>query len=81
MTVTLGGCLSFDHIQAERSESGGTLTVWGKDSSKGRKNVACPQNIIPEDHSFRFEPPFGGTFSVTVNRGRLSPLIATVQVQ
>lgn len=81
VTVNLGGCLSFDRIEVQRFASDGSITVWGKDSSLGRKDVMCPQNIILEDHSYRFDPPFAGAFTVTVNRGRLPPLQATVQVQ
>ena len=81
LTVVTGGCLSFDRIAVERSGSAAQVTVWGKDSSKGRRDVACPADIRFEPHNYRFEPPFTGNFEITVNRGRLSPLMATVQVQ
>lgn len=80
LSVVLGGCLSFDRIQVDRYTGGATLTVWGKDASIGRK-VACPAYIKEEPHTVRFDPPFSSAFNVTVNRGRLSPLMATVQVQ
>ena len=81
LVVELGGCLSFDRIQVQRSGAEATLTVLGKDSSIGRKNVACTSDIRYESHIVRFDPPFSGTFDITVNRGRISPLRATVQVQ
>ena len=81
LTVTLGGCLSFDRIETQRSSSDATITVWGKNAAAGRKDVVCPQNVISENHTIQFNPPFANTFTVTVNRGRISPLMTTVQVQ
>ena len=81
LTVVTGGCKSFDHIEAQRQAASASLTAWGRDGAKGRKDIMCPDNIVYEPHSYRFEPPFQSPFTVTVNRGRLSPLIATVQVQ
>ena len=37
LTVTLGGCLSFDHIQVDRDANSAHIIVWGNDSSKGIK--------------------------------------------
>lgn len=82
LTVTMeNGCLSFDRIETQRSTSSATITVWGKDAAAGRKDVMCPQNVSSETHTLQFNPPFANTFTVTVNRGRLSPLMTTVQVQ
>jgi hypothetical protein len=81
LTVMTGGCVSFDHIETHSDASGASITAWGDDTSGGSKNVACPQDIRYEQHSLRFDPPFASTFNVWVNRGRLSPLTATVQVQ
>ena len=81
LTVTTGGCVSFDRITVERNASGASMTAWGRDAAKGDKNVMCPQNIVSEPHSYQFDPPFQNPFTVQVSRGRLSPLIATVQVQ
>lgn len=81
LTVTVGGCRSFDHISMQRSLSGATLRVWGRDAAKGRKDILCPQNIVEEQHAFEFFPPYASNFTVTVDRDRLSPLQATVQVQ
>ena len=82
LTVTLeNGCLSFDRIEIQRSTSDATITVWGKDAAAGRKDVSCPQNFRSETHTLQFNPPFANTFTMTVNRGRISPLMATVQVQ
>jgi hypothetical protein len=81
LTVTTGGCLGFDHIEAERAASGVSLTAWGRDASKGRNDIVCPAVIISEPHSYQLDPPFQSPFTVTVNRGTLSPLTATVQIQ
>ena len=81
LSVTTGGCVSFDRITVERNASGASMTTWGRDAAKGDKNVMCPQNIVSEPHSYQFDPPFQNPFTVQVSRGRLSPLIATVQVQ
>lgn len=81
LTVTTGGCMSFDHIDVNRDASGAYMTVWGRDAAKGRKGVECPGNIVFEPHSYQFDPPFANSFTVEVDRGRLSPLQATVQLQ
>jgi hypothetical protein len=85
LTVTLivqtGGCLRFDHFEVERQASFATVTVWGEDAAKGRPGMACTADIRFEPHSYTFEPPFQSSFTVQVDRGRLSPLIAVVQVQ
>ena len=81
LTVTTGGCTSFDHIAVARDASGASLTAWGIDASKGRKDIACPAYIADTPHSYKLDPPFQSPFTVQVPRGRLSPLTATVQVQ
>jgi hypothetical protein len=81
LTVTTGGCLSFDRFEVERQASSARLIVWGRDGAKGRTDVMCPQDLRPEPHSYTFDPPFQSPFTVQVDRGRLSPLIAVVQVQ
>ena len=81
LTVQTGGCLSFDHFEVERQASYGSITVWGQDAAKGRTGVACTADIRFEPHSYTFDPPFQSPFTVQVDRGRLSPLTATVQVQ
>ena len=79
LTVEVGGCVSFDHIEREKASTGATLTAWGRDA--GGKNVSCPAFIASEKHATSFTPPFASEFTVTVNRGRLSPLTAVVAVQ
>jgi hypothetical protein len=37
--------------------------------------------LFLERHDYQIEPPFQNTFTVQVERGRVSPLVATVQVQ
>jgi hypothetical protein len=81
LTVTVGGCTSFDHIDVNRDVSSANMTVWGRDAAKGRKGVACPTDIREDPHSYQFNPPFANSFTILVNRGRLSPLQATVAVQ
>jgi hypothetical protein len=81
VTVTTGGCLSFRHFEVERQASFASLTAWGRDAAKGRKDIACPADIRSEPHSYTFEPPFQSPFTVQVQRGSLNPLTATVQVQ
>ena len=81
LTVDTGGCRSFERMDVVRSQMGVSFTVWGKDGSKGRSDVTCPDNLILEPHTYQVKPPFSGPFNIYVNRGRLSPLTATVQVQ
>jgi len=81
LTVTTGGCRSFNRIDAVRTTTDVTLTVWGKDAAKGRSDVTCPANTIDETHTFQLNPPFSSTFRVIVNRDRLSPLTATITVE
>ena len=81
LTVTTGGCKSFDRMVAVRGASGASLTVYGRDASKGRTDIMCPQDLRSEQHSYSFDPPFQSEFTVQVDRGRLSPLSATVDVQ
>jgi hypothetical protein len=81
LTVAVGGCTSFDHIAVVRSASSANLVAWGIDGSKGKTGVACPAFIAYEPHSYTFDPPFQSSFTVQVDRGRLSPLVTTVQVQ
>jgi hypothetical protein len=81
LTVTINMCQSFDHIEATSVASGASLTAWGVDASIGNKDVTCPTIIKSEAHSYQFNPSVRGPFQITVDRGRVSPLTATVQVQ
>jgi hypothetical protein len=82
LNVEVGGCLQFDHIQSRRTASHVDLTVWGRDIRTGitDRAILCP-TLFLELHEYRVEPPFQNPFTVQVDRGRLSPLTATVQVQ
>jgi hypothetical protein len=80
MTVETGGCVSFDHIDVSRDASGAILTAWGVDISN-RRGTTCPAILVETPHSYDFKPPFQSQFTIQVQRGRLSPLTATVQVQ
>ena len=81
LTVTIGMCQSFDHIEAQSGATGGSLTAWGVDASIGNDDVTCPTIIKSEPHSYQFHPATRGPFQITVDRGRVSPLTATVQVE
>ena len=81
LTVTTGGCVSFDHIEVNRDLGGAQVTVWGHDAAKGRKGIACTANIVFEPHSYQFDPPFANSFTIQVDRGRMAPLQTTVQIQ
>jgi hypothetical protein len=81
LTVIVNGCESFDHLEATSAASGASLTAWGLDHTVGNKDVVCPQILRSEAHSYQFNPPTRGPFQITVDRGRVSPLTATVQVQ
>lgn len=77
LTVVSGACQTFTRIEAERGATSVKLTALGKDPEKG-----CIDLGLIQPRTYRLEPPFTpGTFTISVDRGRLSPLIATVQVQ
>ena len=79
LTVETGGCVSFDRIEVTRDAGGANLTAWGVDAN--RKGINCPDILLETPHSYDFKPPFQSPFTIQVQRGRLSPLTATVQVQ
>ena len=81
LTVTIGMCESFDHLEATSTASGASLTAWGVNGTIGNKDKVCPTIIKSESHSYQFNPSARGAFQITVDRGRVSPLTATVQVQ
>lgn len=81
LTVVLGGCLSFDRIVVERGAAGASLTAFGRDAAKGRKDIACTADLRLEAKSYQLDPPAQGSFSLEVQRPQLAPLTATVQVQ
>lgn len=81
LTVTTGGCTTFDRIEVQRLTSGARLIPWGTDASVGHRDIACPSVIFDTPHSIQFEPPFANPFQLYVEQGTLAPLMATVQVQ
>ena len=81
LTVTTGGCKTFDRIAVERDASAVSLTPWGTDGAIGKKNIMCPANIIDTPHSIRLDPPFQSPFMILVPRVGMDPLTATVQIQ
>jgi len=81
LTVTIGMCESFDHIEAASTASSATLTAWGVNATIGNKGVFCPTIIKSEAHSYQFNPSTRGAFQITVEQGRMPPLTATVQIQ
>jgi hypothetical protein len=82
LNVQVGGCFIFDHIQAQRAASQVDLTVWGRDIRAGitDRGIMCPTFSV-ESHEYQLDPPFQNPFTVVVGRGRVSPLIAVVNVQ
>jgi hypothetical protein len=89
LTVGVGNCLVFDHIEVRKSASDILLTVWGTDVSNLARsgiygNIGVFIGCAPaatEGRSVTVQAASPGTLSLVVDRGRLSPLIATVQVQ
>jgi hypothetical protein len=81
LTVLVNGCQSFGHLEATSVASGASLVAWGVDHTIGNKGIVCPEIIRGEAHSYQFNPAARGPFQITVDRGRVSPLTATVQVQ
>jgi len=81
LTVTIGMCESFDHLEATSVASGASLTAWGVNATIGNKDVVCPAIIKSETHSYQFNPSTRGAFQITVEQGRMPPLTATVQIQ
>lgn len=82
LTVTAGGCLTFDRIAVQRVESGAVMAALGRDASRGNSDITCPDILLSETHSYTFDPPIPSPFTIQVERGSaVSPLIATVLVQ
>ncbi len=89
LTVGVGNCLVFDHIEVRKSASDILLTVWGTDVTNQLRggiignigvDVACAP-ATTEVRPVTVQAASPGTLALVVDRGRLSPLIATVQVQ
>ena len=77
LSVMTNPCQSFTRIDAERLSSSAKLTAIGHDPEKG-----CTDLGLLQPKSYRLEPPFvPGTFTITVDRGRLSPLVATIRIR
>ncbi len=81
LNVNVSGCQSFDRIEMRRHATGADITVWGHDSSIGRKDIMCPQIMRVEPHTITFAPPFASTFSLSVYHGRMPGLTETVEVR
>ncbi|HEX6629090.1 MAG TPA: hypothetical protein VF105_14160 [Gemmatimonadaceae bacterium] len=81
LNVQVGGCLAFDRLEVRRSDSGATMVAWGHDITEGieDRGIACTR-MVDEAHAYSFDPPFANTFTISVARGRLGPLITTVAV-
>lgn len=88
LTVGVGDCLVFDHIEARRSESDIILTVWGTDHRNDPVpdqlgvgvDIACAP-AGTEVRSVTLKAGLVGTLTLVVEEGKLGPLTATVQVQ
>ena len=81
LTVTTGGCKTFDRVDVEREAYAAALTPWGTDGAIGKKDVSCPADIQTTPHSIQLAPPFQSPFMILVPRVGADPLIATVQIQ
>jgi hypothetical protein len=81
LSVVTGGCRSFSHIETQRTAARADLTVWGRDASKGRNDIACPLDVRMETHTVRFEPPFASIFTVSVDQDGRPARTATVRVE
>ena len=81
LTVTIGMCEQFDHLEATSTASSASLTAWGVNPTIGNKDIVCIDVIKSEPHAYQFSPSARGAFQITVDQGRLPPLTATVQVQ
>lgn len=79
LTVQTGGCLSFDYIDTDRTQSVANITVWGRDA--GGKGVSCPADIRYESYTVQFSPPFASTFTIRVGSGTMNPLTAIVEIR
>jgi hypothetical protein len=81
LTLRTGGCTNFDRLAVEKFDTGVRIVPWGTNSNIGHKDTTCPTNIVDEPHTVQLEPPFSNPFQVSVEQGRLAPVVATVQVQ
>jgi len=68
------GCKKFDRFEIDRVATGANVTVWGTDAGKGSSG-GCPQVYTEEPHTIVFNPPFGSTFTISVNEGAISETI------
>jgi hypothetical protein len=87
LSVGVGSCLVFDHIEIRNSASDILLTVWGTDVSgvpvsvpPGVGDLSCAPPKT-EVRSVTVEAGSPGTLTLVVERGRLSPLTTAVLVQ
>ena len=89
LSVGVGNCLVFDHIEVRKSASDILLTVWGADVSNLHRggiidgvgvDLACAP-ASTEVRSVTVQAASAGTLTLVVERGRISPLTATVLVQ
>lgn len=81
LKVTTGGCRRFDRIEMTRVTTGANVTVWGDDSSIGRKDIMCPADMRTESHTMVFTPPFQSTFTISVYHGRMPGIARTVEIR
>jgi hypothetical protein len=78
LTVTTGGCVTFDKIRVQRGPGSVSLTAFGTDSRRD----GCLDIAVVGPQTVRLEPPFNpGTLIITVNREGRPPLVTAVNVQ
>jgi hypothetical protein len=81
LTVTTGGCTSFNRIDVQRFENGVRLIPLGTNSSIRNKDVVCLDILKEEPHDVQVDPPFTNPFTIFVEQGVQPDVTATVQIQ
>jgi hypothetical protein len=80
-TVQFDGCMHFDRLAVEKSNTGVRVVPWGTDATIGHPEIVCPDILRQQSQAIQIDPPFSGPFQVYVDQGRLAPVTATIQVQ
>jgi hypothetical protein len=76
LVVAVGGCQSFDHISASRTENSLLLAARGKEAGG-----SCPDILNQEPHAYTAQGPFTDPLTITVYRPTVEPLTKVVRVQ
>ncbi|HEX6533577.1 MAG TPA: hypothetical protein VF041_03215 [Gemmatimonadaceae bacterium] len=79
VTVTVGGCLSFERFHVERTAARLDLVAVGRDGSG--PGVACTADVRYEAHEYSAGPPFTDPFTVAVRQPDGSSITRQVHVR